>query len=169
MAFLNPRLVYQVFTCSSNTTIGTWFCTARHFSRFIIIAFICYQFAFRFSQAITISVWFSSDFNRFAGLGLAFKHLISFRVIKAIFGVSLWKNSFFRKYLGSRRCYTNVQLFWIMFLDSPTVIHETFHLVGLFDFSSDFSEILGFELRQTAIYLFCSYCFGVGHSYVSNV
>ena len=39
MAFCSPRIVYQMFSCSSGTTLLIWFCKARHFQTFLIFPF----------------------------------------------------------------------------------------------------------------------------------
>ena len=155
--FCSPRLVYQMFTCRYSKTLLTWFCESRQFqidlqfSRFIIVAFNCYQLAFEISQAKSIKVQLSSDFNRFPVFGLAHKPLIDFGVVNATFWCEFMAERFFESLLVWGVVTLTFHCFSNMIFDSPILIHETVSLVGSFYFQLGIFRVLGCEHCQTAI------------------
>ena len=124
--FCSPRLVYQMFRCRYSKTLLSWFRKAKHFqtelqnSRFIIVAFNCYQLAFGISQANTTQVQLSSDFNRFQVFGLAHKHLIKFGVVEATFWCEFMEERLFQSLLVWGVVTLMFQSFSNMIFDSPT-------------------------------------------------
>ena len=152
-----------MFNCMYSTTLLTWFCKPRHlqidlwFYRFILVAFNCYQLALGNFQANTIQVQLSSEFNRFPVFGLAHKRLIEFGVVKATFRCELMEERLYQRLLvwgvvTMRRFI----VFLIWFSTHPHLFMKRLVWLRHFNFSSEFSEFLGLEYRQTAIYLFCS-------------
>ena len=119
--FCSPRLVYQIFSWRSSTTVSAWFCkpglfqTDFQFSRFLIVAFNYYQLAFRISQASTIQNWLGSDFNIFSVFGLVYKHLVRFGDVKATFWCELMELRIFQSLLVWWSKSLIVMVLWFQF------------------------------------------------------